>query len=427
MLQKFQYACLVGSLALIGADRIDLFAGGSSFILRPFLVLVPLTILIGLLRRTPERMFQVAITPPLRRQVPFVAALVLFLIFSFISVPVGLDPERSIVAFFGFFLVVVLGFFTSVQILAEREQEKLVVLSVTLGLLVYFMFCIAESVEWTHGVTMNQKSLSWVQSMFAPDNLGPWLPRLSGTTIDPNRAGFVLTMYLVLLDRFATRSPWTRFLRACIAVFVLITLSRSAILCWAAYHLFSGRFWARLSSRRTLARVTAVGLLVAIVGFIHREEIANLIEVWKIGDAIAARVSTEAGSSGENHMLLIQRGLETWSNSAKTVMTGIGFAAAPKVLGDFFGDDKYGNFHCLYVTALAELGLPAFGLLMFILAYPFLGRRGAMPGAAAILSFNIGYQSHTEPIFWTVLALLWSFEARHWQMFSAAQRRIATF
>ena len=120
------------------------------------------------------------------------------------------------------------------------------------------------------------------------------------------------------------------------------------------------------------------------------------------------------GSSGESHVLLIERGFETWLSSPKTIITGIGYAAAPKVLEDFFGNDKRANFHCIYVTALAEMGLPAFLVLMFIFGYPIIGRKGAIRGVAALMVFNISYQSHTEPMFWLILAIFWSFERTQW-------------
>jgi hypothetical protein len=119
----------------------------------------------------------------------------------------------------------------------------------------------------------------------------------------------------------------------------------------------------------------------------------------------------DPGSSGESHILLIQRGIKTWLTSPKTMVVGIGFAAAPKVLEDFFQNDKHGNFHSLYVTALAEMGLPAFIVLMFILVYPVIGRTGVLPCMAALMVFNISYQTHTEPFFWLILALLWSYSS----------------
>ncbi|MGC2818081.1 MAG: hypothetical protein WA198_00260, partial [Candidatus Sulfotelmatobacter sp.] len=68
----------------------------------------------------------------------------------------------------------------------------------------------------------------------------------------------------------------------------------------------------------------------------------------------------------------------------------------------------------IYVTVLAEMGLPAFLVLMFIFGYPIVGRKGAFRGVAALMVFNISYQSHTEPMFWLILAILWSFERTQW-------------
>jgi hypothetical protein len=139
----------------------------------------------------------------------------------------------------------------------------------------------------------------------------------------------------------------------------------------------------------------------------------ELAEAWEISDAVSAKMSMDPGSSGESHVLLIERGLKTWLTSTKTVVTGIGYAAAPKVLGDFFGDDKRGNFHSLYVTTLAEVGLPAFFVLLFLLGYPMIGRQSVVSCMAAIMVFNISYQTETEPVFWLMLALLWSYERKN--------------
>ena len=133
MLRKLQYICLVGSIGLIAADRIDLLAGRGPFILTPFLVLAPLILLISVLRVEPARMLRFTITAPIRRQTPFVAASGVFLLLSFASVPIGLDPERGLVAFFDLFLVAVLGYYISLQVLEDPAQEKLIVWSVTFG------------------------------------------------------------------------------------------------------------------------------------------------------------------------------------------------------------------------------------------------------------------------------------------------------
>lgn len=412
MLRKLQYIFLVGCIGLIGADRIDLVGGHGPFILTPFLSLAPLTVLVYLLRRG-HRGLHLTITPPIRRQLPFVAASTLFLLFCFASVPFGLDPERSVVAFCDLLLLTVLGYCVSLQILAEPEQEKLIIRSVTFALLIYVIFCIGECIAWSHGVTLDaNRSGPWLESMFAPSSLGPWVPTLAGTTFDSNRSGFVLTMYLALLDRFAAKSRYAPALRVLIALLIPLTLSRSGALCWLAYYLSSGTLWKRLVSRRVLLRIAAVAVVASLLCVVYQKEIAAVAEAWEISDAVSAKMSMEQGSSGESHILLIQRGFETWLTSPKTIMMGIGFAAAPKVMEDFSGNDKRGNFHCIYVTALAEMGLPAFVILMFIFTYPIIGRNGAIPAMLAIMVFNVSYQSHTEPAFWVLLALLWSYERR---------------
>jgi hypothetical protein len=413
MLKKLQYVCLIGSIGLIGADRIDLFAGRGPFTLTPFLVLAPLAILIGILRISPDRMFRLTYTPSIRRQVPFVVALSLFLLLSFASIPIGLDPQRSLVAFFDLLLVAVLGYFISQQILKEPDQEKLIVRSIAFGLVVYSIFCILEFVAWSHGVVMTaQRESSWLESTFGPATLGPWAPALSGTEYDSNRSGFLLTMYLALLDRFAPQARHAPILRIAIPLLIAMSLSRSGALCWVAYYLSSQSFWRRLASRRVLVRIAAITIVGSMVFAVYQERMTELAQAWEIADAVSAKMSMDPGSSGESHILLIKRGLDTWLTSAKTVIAGIGYAAAPKVLEDFFGTNKRGNFHNLYVTTLAEMGFPAFLVLVFLLIYPLVGRMGVVSAIAAIIVFNISYQTETEPMLWLMLALLWSYERR---------------
>jgi hypothetical protein len=415
MLRKLEYVCLVGAIGLIGADRIDLAAGHLPFILTPFLVLASLVVLLHLLRTPPDRLLRLTSNPPIRRQLPFLAACGLFLCFTFASIPIGLDPDRGLVAFCDLLVVSFLGYFISVRILDEPAQGTLIVRSVTFALVLYILFCIGECIAWSHGILVNtERAGPWLESTFGASTLGHWVPALSGTTFDPNRSGLILTMYLVLLDTFVpeSRCRTMRVLRYTIAILILLALSRSAVLCWSAYYLFSRNFWKRLASRRVVIRLAAIAIVTTLLCAVYQSQIADLLEAWEIADAVSAKLSMAQGSSGESHVLLIERGFETWLSSPKTIITGIGYAAAPKVLEDMFGDNKRANFHSIYVTALAEMGLPAFLILMFILGYPIIGRKGAIRGMAAIMVFNISYQSYTEPMFWLVLAILWSFEQK---------------
>lgn len=411
MLRKLQYICLVGCIGLADADRIDLFAGHGPFTLTPFLVLAPLVLLIGICRANPATMLRITIASPMRRQVPFLVASSLFLLLTFSSILIGLDPERGLVAFADLLLVAGLGYCISLQVLDEPEQEKLIVRSVTFALALYGIFCIAECVAWRNGILMSaQRGGPWLESTFAPSTLGPWAPTLSGTAYDANRSAFVLTMYLAMIDKYAANSRYRRLFRLAIPFLIFLTLSRSGALCWLTYYVFSRSFWSHFTRRRMLVRVTPLIIVSLLILITYQKQLGELAEAWEISDAVSAKMSMDPGSSGESHVLLIERGLKTWLSSTKTVIAGIGYAAAPKVLADFFGDDKRGNFHSLYVTTLAEMGLPAFFVLLFILLYPIGGRNGVMQSIAAILVFNISYQTETEPMFWLMLSLLWSYE-----------------
>jgi len=417
MLKKLEYGCAVGSIALIGADRIDLLGGYGFFRLTPFLLLASLVVLIRLLVVGLGGSVQVPISPPLRRQTPYIAVLALFLIFAFASTIFGVNPQRGLVSLIDLVLVAVLGYCLLLRISADPAPGKLVVHSVTFALIVWLIFCIGGYVAWTHGVMrLEEEAASSIESLFAPTATLLWAPRLSGVCLDSNRAGFILVMYLALLDRFAAKTRYTRFLRFAIGFFILLAVSRSAMLCWFAYYVFSAAFWRRLATRRAAFRLAAVAMACLLLGLVYGKEIGDLWELWQISDVVSDRLSAEQGTSGRDHIQLIQRGLETWSSSAHTVIAGIGFGGAPRVLGDFFGDNKYGNFHSLYVSVLAELGTPAFLLFMILLGYPIIGRKGAGSCIAAIAIFNVALQSYMEPIFWVVLALVWSFELKGWRL-----------
>src|SRR6476620_8081719 len=67
-LRSLKYSCLVGSVALIGADRIDVLGGRGSFRLPPFLVLAGLGVFLRLVIIAVERRLFIATTPSIRRQ-----------------------------------------------------------------------------------------------------------------------------------------------------------------------------------------------------------------------------------------------------------------------------------------------------------------------------------------------------------------------
>jgi len=119
MLKKLEYVCAVGSIALIGADRIDLFGGYGFFRLSPFLLFASLVVSIQLLIIGLRGHCGAAIRPPFRRQIPYLAVLALFLLFAFASTIFGVNPQRGLVSLFDLVLVAVLGYCLSLRILAD--------------------------------------------------------------------------------------------------------------------------------------------------------------------------------------------------------------------------------------------------------------------------------------------------------------------
>jgi len=426
-LVKLEYICLVAGIGLIGADRIDLLMGQGFFRLTPFLFFASIAILIRFLMMGLRGSFQVAVIPPFRRQIPYVVVLTLFFFLAVASTTLGADPQRGLVALSGLVLVAVLGYCISLRILSDPCPDKLIVRSLGLAMVVWLIFCIGGAIAWSHGAVRLQEEQSVsLESMFAPTATLFWIPRLSGYCLDANRAGFILVMYMALLDRFATKSRSARFLRVVLGFFVVIAVSRSATLCWLAYYLFSSGFWKRLATPRMALRVAAIAIVGSLLGLVFREQITAAAELWQLSDIVSDRLSSDPSSTAGSHVQLIQRGFDTWTTSTRTVLAGIGFAGSPRVLGDFFGDNKYGNFHDLYVSVLAELGLPAFLLLMILLFYPLSQRRGAAPFIAAIVIFNVFLQSFVEPIFWLCLSLVWSFEAKRAGSPNSAAAQVST-
>ena len=259
MLKKLEYICLIGAVGLIGADRIDLFGGYGFFRLSPFLFFALSVLLFRFLFAGLGGGFRIAIGPPLRRQTAFLVVLALLLLISFTSTIFGMDPERGLVALCGLVLVSVLGYCVSVRILEDPDPQKLVVHSVSFALIAWLIFCVGECIAFEYGFSRAQEEASSsIASIFAPTSTLLWAPRLLVFCLDANRAGFILVMYLFLLDRFADKTRYTRFLRFSIGFFLLLTVSRSAMLCWFAYCIFSRGFWKRLASRRVALAVASL-------------------------------------------------------------------------------------------------------------------------------------------------------------------------
>ena len=123
-------------------------------------------------------------------------------------------------------------------------------------------------------------------------------------------------------------------------------------------------------------------------------------------EPLAQRLSPTEASTQE-HFTLLGRGLEEGTESVKRATIGMGYGNSYMELQDVFPGNKYGNFHSLYVTMLAESGVFALILSLVLLGYPL-----GLPGnwrslIAGFVAFNVFYQTLAEPLFWFALAMAW--------------------
>src|SRR5262249_30053590 len=144
--------------------------------------------------------------------------------------------------------------------------------------------------------------------------------------------------------------------------------------------------------------MAALALILAGAGFAlarpdAAQRVASIVE-----SPISQRLSTSEGSA-QSHIALIQRGVSDATESIPNALIGFGYGNAHLFLQDIFPGNKYGNFHSLYVTMLAESGILAFVLTLILIFTPLVGGGPWRPLIAGAAVFNVFYQTPVEPAF----------------------------
>jgi O-antigen ligase len=102
------------------------------------------------------------------------------------------------------------------------------------------------------------------------------------------------------------------------------------------------------------------------------------------------------------------RGWEVATYDLKHLLLGVGYGNGYTTLQDIFPGNRYGNFHSLFVTLLAESGIIAAVLCVILIAYPLAIGGIYRPIIAGLLIFNLFQQMQTEPILWLLLLFAWT-------------------
>ncbi len=389
---------LIAWVALLAADRIDFLGGNAPFTLPPYLVLTPVVLALEGLRRILTRS---AITIP--RAAGWYGVLALTLVSLaiasvFTSPELGVSAPRVVL-----FVVQVLSSFAVVLVVADRSDiHSLLDRGAVVGLLLFVLFDVLQ-LAWLLGRVPEYLRLGPISIHIIGYTYGAFIPRLSGMVADQNRAGIPLLFFAWAVATRPRLGPRRGYL-VLAGVLLLLTLSRSAMLAAAATIVV-----VILEQRiRRIAPALVLAALVSMVGVLTAVLASPTLRDALLSSAqpLASRVSLEEGSS-KVHLVVLERGIDVATASVPRAALGLGFGSAYSVLQDVFPGQRYGNFHSLYVTILAETGVFALLALLLMIGVPVFRGGPYRPVVVGMAVFNLFYQAITDPAFWTVLALAW--------------------
>lgn len=384
-------------LASMGIDRIDLAGGILDFRLTPYiamgsvLIVYFFTIFVfteqGRRFRKPEQEYGLLI--------------LILCICLLISVTQSgdyiLSRNRLLLLFFNIFSAYAL-----IKILSTRsDSEAIFVSAAKLGVWVFFLFDIAQGLNFYFGLT---PPLGAAVIDIVPPMYGDLAIRPSGFASDMNLGAFILVTFFFWINRYANSGRIKTAYQMGALTLLALTLSRSGIFALAVMILTGWMYGVYQTGVLKMLKIIA---LLTIVGAIILVLCIFLFDMNNYAVLLEERLSFSSDDSGGIHFDLIKRGLDVFLHHP---FFGAGFGASYLDLVDFFEFDPYSNYHSLFMTSLAETGLFGFLSLMMILLVPLFNARKVSsygPLLWALLAFNIFYQTIAAPIFWIILPFSW--------------------
>ena len=229
-------------------------------------------------------------------------------------------------------------------------------------------------------------------------SIGSTFVRARGASEDPNRAGIFMIVNSYIILKYC-KKPALKIAICSINVMVLVlTLSRTALLCFALYIILQSVALNRFKiSKKLLFRVTIVVFLIIVIAI-------SLFQVPIIQEALSHtidRIHTR-DASADDHILFIQSGVSLVFSNLKVLLVGNGYGASYTILGQ----GKMSNFHNAFVSFLVECGIFSLILFILLLLYPLQKNRSNFPIIAVLILANIPYQIYIEPYFWFILPFL---------------------
>jgi len=389
---------LAAWVALMAADRVNLLEEVVPFVFTPFIALTPLVIVSEWIRRSLAGT-RVAIT---RGAVQYATVAAVLLAIVWASVTVAQSPTYSgsraallSAQVAGTWMVVVLAL----------DLEDLIALLARASVVAVALHLVATFAQLgtIFGDVPLTVRVGTVALSLEPLTYGV-IPRFTGLVGDATRAGMSLLVLGWFIAIGEQRPALRRTALVAVAVMLVATLSRSALLGAAttlALVALSRRKW----ELPVGSLVTASVLAVVLAGALYLAPAAP-VRPFDALEPLAGRFSTSEASASE-HVLFIGRGLDEATSSVQRFTMGLGYGNSFTVLQDRFPGNPYGNFHSLYVTMLVESGIAALLCVVVLLGWPVVRGGSWRPLIAGAAVLNVFYQTNAEPAFWFVLALAW--------------------
>lgn len=379
-------------IAFIAADRIDLLGGEGDFSFTPYLFCVAILLFVFVFRLHGTGLSGVKLFSSEREYIGLVSLFCVVIFFTALfSDDIAITLKKIVLLLFIIFSAWIVAYLLA----TSRDFLKILVAGCRLGLLINSAVAVLQILGWFGLLPVESWSTKYLD--LTSGSIGSYVPRVTGLTVDPNRAGMIFCFYFYVIFVF-DKNLLLKYLSLALGLLIIVlTFSKSAIISFVLMMLlYVVLHWRDIGKTKILIGILALSLLMVYVfsGF------------WdSISSALDVSFDFSSGSSSSSHVDLVRRGLDLWISSFATLFFGHGFGASGSVLYDLFGDSKYANFHSLYVTLLAECGIFVFFIYCLIYIRLFGGARWIWPVLLYFGVFNVFYQTVVEPLFWFVFAL----------------------
>lgn len=389
------------AIATTGIERVDFLGGHGQFRLIPSVIALSLSLLAIIFYAIKRRGLDLS-----RIEIIGCSLIGVIAVISLVSL---FTNRPDIISFgrWGLFLIAMGGTWAAVLLGKRIGAQRAIRNGAFTGLAIYAIFDLLQLVAASCSSQCLPTS-GFLTVSVTP--LGDELIRLTGSSLDPNRATVLLAflIFIAIQDRWtAGKLPrWLVWTVACAGgVMAIATWSRSGLIAFTLIVVGTGiqRAWENGARRRlaTILIATVGACIVALVALV-------LIAPDFVNYIVRTRLTLTSGNSAESHVSFYGLAGDVLAADPMALLRGIGFGQSYRVIEHVMPSmGMYGNFHSLYLTFLVETGVAGLLAIVLLLVLPL--RRGRLwLGLGAIL-FGLFYQGLSDPTFWLQLAVLWVF------------------